>query len=265
MGWAGQLAAAAVTASATAEATGTTGTKAGDLAAAAAGHEDEDRGVGGDAVGGAEAGGVAGVGAGFEDGVADELGGEAVAGEIGGFEGEQAEQAVPQSGEFLHAAFAPAPDLGGDVVGALEAEVFDAFQKAEGEAGAIDGDEYVRAVGGDVFGGGAEEGGEVAEFGQDFEQAHDGELAHGEERGEALGDHQRAADAGKFEVRAGGAEGVHEAGAEGVAALLAGDEVDQGHVKVTMRGAGGVAGQLRWLRTAPSRRTVSRRVESRSA
>ncbi len=166
----------------------TTGTRLGILGwrrssvDAGAGHEDDGRGGFWDVVSGAEFFGVAAAGAGFQDRVADEVGVQVVRGEEGGLEGQEAQQFVPEAGEFFDALLAPGPDLGGDVVDFFDFLVpAQGVQDSEAEAGAVDREEEIGGLGFDGGDGLVEAAVEGEEAGEDFGEAHDGEFLHGED------------------------------------------------------------------------------------
>ena len=121
------------------------GHQAGGFGVAAAGHEDDYFCVVGHVVAGAEAGGESPSSApDCRTGWPTKTGGDVVAGEEIDFEGEEAEEFVPQAGEFSDAALAPGPDLGAHVVDAFYAQGFDSFEEiAMRNPGLVDGDDEV--------------------------------------------------------------------------------------------------------------------------
>ncbi len=190
------------------------------------------------------------VGAGFQHGVADEGAIEAVLREPGRFEGQQAEELVPQARVVLHAMGAPGPDLRGDVVDAAGGAGGIHVEDAMHEAGAVDGDDDIGLAGTDVGLDLGQAALEQADAGNDLDDAHDGEVGEGEEGVEAMLGHAGAADAREGCVGREDADGGHEAGAEDVAAGLAGDEIDEGHRLLGVIAGcirGGRSGGNRWI------------------
>ena len=69
---------------------------------------------------------------------------------------------------------------------------------------------------------------EMAKSRQHFQQAHHRQILHREQRLESLFHHARAAHAGEPQARPGRAQRLHQSAAKHVAALFAGDQVDEG-------------------------------------
>ena len=74
-----------------------------------------------------------------------------------------------------------------------------------------------------------EPGLQLAQARDDLEQPHQGEVAQRKQAVDALFSHRLAADPGEHGVRPARGDRVHQAGADGVAAGLAGNQIDQGH------------------------------------
>ncbi len=73
---------------------------------------------------------------------------------------------------------------------------------------------------------------------QHFQQAHQGEVLHREQADKSLQRHLLAADTGEGEFRPARSECRHHAGAECIAARLAGDQIDQRHYDSTCARSG---------------------------
>ena len=117
----------------------------GDLAAAAAGQDAEQRRIAGDAVAAAEARAVAPPPGLLGDRVADEAAGQAVALEERRLERQQRQQVVDVARELRRALLAPGPDLGRHVVHAQHRQAGEPALQAQREARRIDRQREARA------------------------------------------------------------------------------------------------------------------------
>ena len=93
---------------------------------------------------------VALTGTGLQHGMADEGRGQAVLGEPGRLERQQAQQPVPKPRVVPHAMGAPGPDLGRNVMHAGDAQLCCHLQHAMSKARAIDRHDHVRLAAGKV-------------------------------------------------------------------------------------------------------------------
>jgi hypothetical protein len=161
--------------------------------------------------------------------MADESGGQAMAGKKIRLERQQAQQLIPKPGIVLHPVLPPRPDLGCDIVGSLQGRWLQGTQYPQREARRVDGDQNVRCPRFDIGDRPLQECAQFQYLRQDLQQPHQRQGANGKQAGHPLCFHGAAADSREHDVGTASPDRTHQPRTENISALFAGDEVNQRH------------------------------------
>ena len=197
-----------------------------NLRTAASGHEDQHCRVRCNIVHLTKSKPVATIGTALNHRMTDEPSRKIVPLEESRLERQKTKQLVPEPVVMARSTFPPGPDLWRHIVHSGN-PTRHAPEKPECEAGAIDGDHRGRTPVGDIIAGLSQPPSQKRQVGNDLQKPHQSEVLHGKQAIQPLGRHLGPADTGKSDVRHSLAQGAHQTRAQCIAALLAGDQIDQ--------------------------------------